>query len=500
MLNPYQIRNAIRDERFFIGRRRELDELMALVTASQPQSVAVIGDRRIGKSSLLQALYRRCRQSDGTVVIYQDVNGLGSSEEVLTALIDNLAVAGHVPTGASGKPLHNVLRHSIRLLSDRARVIILLDEFDSLTGNEKFPITFFNFLRSLANEFPVAMVLAAKRKLKDICHSEEVAGSPFFNIFHERRLGCFSMIEAQELIAGPSSQAGFPLAPFTEEIVQSVGRWPLFVQMMCYWLFETRADRSDLRSQFIVAETRAAEEIQHHISHLWKQMATTERRALIAAREDKWPADIPRAAVDSLVARGLLEPTPDLRFRIAFNQLEAFLAKPESPYDGPAAVSNQRVRVFVSYCHRDANMIERFGILETLRDLEPEGFDVFSDMQLRTGDMWDDVLRQNLDQARILVALVTPDYLRSRYCQDVEIKDFWEGRVKKGLVIFPIIVSPCEWDRHHWLVSTQHLPRKGTLLTDFKGPAKRQELLIEAIRELRSVGERIRNPARPAKH
>jgi hypothetical protein len=308
------------------------------------------------------------------------------------------------------------------------------------------------------------------------------------------------MIEAQELIAGPSSQAGFPLAPFTEEIVQSVGRWPLFVQMMCYWLFETRADRSDLRSQFIVAETRAAEEIQHHISHLWKQMATTERRALIAAREDKWPADIPRAAVDSLVARGLLEPTPDLRFRIAFNQLEAFLAKPESPYDGPAAVSNQRVRVFVSYCHRDANMIERFGILETLRDLEPEGFDVFSDMQLRTGDMWDDVLRQNLDQARILVALVTPDYLRSRYCQDVEIKDFWEGRVKKGLVIFPIIVSPCEWDRHHWLVSTQHLPRKGTLLTDFKGPAKRQELLIEAIRELRSVGERIRNPARPAKH
>ena len=190
------------------------------MTASQPQSVAVIGDWRIGKSSLLQALYRRCRQTDGTVVIYQDVNGLGFSEEVLTALIDNLAVAGHVSTDASGKPLHNVLRQTIRLLSERAGVVILLDEFDSLTGNDKFPITFFNFLRSLANEFPVAMVLAAKRKLKDICHSEEVAGSPFFNIFHERRLGCFSMLEAQELIARPSSQAGFPLEAFTGEILQ----------------------------------------------------------------------------------------------------------------------------------------------------------------------------------------------------------------------------------------------------------------------------------------
>jgi hypothetical protein len=95
---------------------------------------------------------------------------------------------------------------------------------------------------------------------------------------------------------------------------------------------------------------------------------------------------------------------------------------------------------------------------------------------------------------------VTPEYLPSRYCQDVEIKNFWEARLKKGLVIFPIIVSPCEWDRHQWLVSTQHLPRKGTLVTDFKGPAKRQALLIEAVRELRGVGERMRTSPPAEKH
>lgn len=56
MPNPYLNRVAIRDPAQFYCRRREVARIFSRLGADRPQSIAVVGERRIGKSSLLNYL------------------------------------------------------------------------------------------------------------------------------------------------------------------------------------------------------------------------------------------------------------------------------------------------------------------------------------------------------------------------------------------------------------------------------------------------------------
>src|SRR5579862_7147218 len=51
--NPYLNRVAIKDPAQFYGRNREVAKIFSRIGASRPQSISIVGDRRIGKSSLL---------------------------------------------------------------------------------------------------------------------------------------------------------------------------------------------------------------------------------------------------------------------------------------------------------------------------------------------------------------------------------------------------------------------------------------------------------------
>ena len=58
-INPYLNRTAIKDDRGFFGRRRELATIFSRIDAREPQSVSIVGERRIGKSSLLRKLNQK---------------------------------------------------------------------------------------------------------------------------------------------------------------------------------------------------------------------------------------------------------------------------------------------------------------------------------------------------------------------------------------------------------------------------------------------------------
>src|SRR5215208_4516861 len=52
--NPYLNRVAIKEPSQFFGRTREVARIFSRIGAPRPQSISVVGERRIGKSSLLQ--------------------------------------------------------------------------------------------------------------------------------------------------------------------------------------------------------------------------------------------------------------------------------------------------------------------------------------------------------------------------------------------------------------------------------------------------------------
>src|SRR5436190_22719482 len=98
----------------------------------------------------------------------------------------------------------------------------------------------------------------------------------------------------------------------------------------------------------------------------------------------------------------------------------------------------RQVRVFLSYAHEDRERCERF--LNHLGWLRQTGqLAVFDGQQIRAGEGWDARIRGELEQADIVVPLVSPAFLGSRYCTVVELLGALKGRAR--LVPVVLIMS-----------------------------------------------------------
>jgi TIR domain-containing protein len=170
-------------------------------------------------------------------------------------------------------------------------------------------------------------------------------------------------------------------------------------------------------------------------------------------------------------------------------------------------MSDQPIRVFVSYSHRDAEYLAENSLLGFLRGLEREGAEFWTDEGIAAGDKWDDEIRSKILQTDIALVLVSQSFLDSEYCTSIEIAGFLDRSREAGMVIFPVILSPCEWERHSWLRSTQYLPGDGaTIEEDFLESGIRKRLFLdirsnlrEQIEKLRRLREESSKHAAPAK-
>ncbi|MGC1123137.1 MAG: hypothetical protein WBA22_18800, partial [Candidatus Methanofastidiosia archaeon] len=56
-MNPYTNRSMIRDSRFFFDRELETRKIFSRIGTASPQSLSIVGKRKIGKSSLLYHVF-----------------------------------------------------------------------------------------------------------------------------------------------------------------------------------------------------------------------------------------------------------------------------------------------------------------------------------------------------------------------------------------------------------------------------------------------------------
>jgi hypothetical protein len=168
----------------------------------------------------------------------------------------------------------------------------------------------------------------------------------------------------------------------------------------------------------------------------------------------------------------------------------------------PAASPGVRkVKVFVSYAHHDAKYVhekDEPSLLAYVKGtLEREGFEFWWDRKLTAGDLWDEEIKAQLAAADIALVLVSQPFLNSKYCIEDEVKAFLEARKASGLVIFPVILSSCDWESHAWLKSTQFEPREGrTIEKDYRDRGERDELYLAILKQLRAKTTTIATKAR----
>jgi internalin A len=101
-------------------------------------------------------------------------------------------------------------------------------------------------------------------------------------------------------------------------------------------------------------------------------------------------------------------------------------------------------KVFVSYSHKD----EKFRAeLDThLKLLQREGLlSTWNDRKIMPGEEWKGAIDNALEQADLILLLVSPDFISSDYCYDIEMAKALQRHASQEAVVVPILVRETNW-------------------------------------------------------
>ncbi|HEY0753310.1 MAG TPA: VWA domain-containing protein [Ktedonobacteraceae bacterium] len=118
------------------------------------------------------------------------------------------------------------------------------------------------------------------------------------------------------------------------------------------------------------------------------------------------------------------------------------------------------VKIFFCYAHEDEALLKR--LQAQLRPLRHSGrIEAWHDRDISAGTDWESEISIHLNQAQIILLLVSPDFINSDYCYGIEMQCALE-RHKQGLVkAIPVILRPSLWQETP-LRDLQALPTDAT--------------------------------------
>lgn len=102
------------------------------------------------------------------------------------------------------------------------------------------------------------------------------------------------------------------------------------------------------------------------------------------------------------------------------------------------------LRLFYSYSHRDENY--RNELAKHLRLLERKGvLTCWHDRRISPGDEWKGQIDENLKNADIILLLVSPDFIASDYCYDIELEHAMQSHSIGKARVIPVIIRAVNW-------------------------------------------------------
>ncbi len=242
--SPFTPGNVARPDRF-VGRTQEIQAILNRL--QNMLSVSLVGEARIGKSSLLRYLEARLpdllREHGDYLPIYLSMDRLADQasfcREVLERLLPRMpalpgqerALRAWADTpDPSIRDLERALEWAER---GGLRVVLLLDEFKhTLEHNDAFDETFLGILRSLYAHGDIALVLATRQSLIGLVRAY------FANAVDEQILSTMPRAEAEALLRQPHDR---PFTPAEVRIGLRAGRdHPLCLQWAGALLYESK--------------------------------------------------------------------------------------------------------------------------------------------------------------------------------------------------------------------------------------------------------------------
>lgn len=137
--------------------------------------------------------------------------------------------------------------------------------------------------------------------------------------------------------------------------------------------------------------------------------------------------------------------------------------------------------VFFSYSHIDESLRDRLEV--HLAMLKRKGIiDTWHDRRIGAGEDIHQAIDERISHDEIILLLVSPDFLASKYCYDIEVKRAMERHYSKEAVVIPVILRPSDWHDAPF-GALNAVPRDGKAITRMPDADEAFLEVAEAIRE-----------------
>ena len=291
--NPFIYSRSISPAEFS-GRRAELNRIAGRLATSQ--SVAVIGQPHVGKTSMLEffANPAACRaqfgdQFDRAFVVFLDVlalQGVRTQADFWKYALAPLRATeyGAQFVSAAQDDYNNFALEQIfaALHKDGRQLILLLDEFDTLLSHSVLNNPdFYGGLRTLASRSGGFMlVLAARHPLEQLnLLTQELNphGSPYFNVFVEIQLGALK----SDALKAQLDRGGDHITETDRLYIERVsGRHPYLAQATAAMLWDAHEDGLTGKERYRSAGQNLYRQTRQHFADTWRFWSNTTRKAV----------------------------------------------------------------------------------------------------------------------------------------------------------------------------------------------------------------------------
>lgn len=241
--NPFiPLNGVVEDAELFFGRDHEIKRIFELLNSGS--SVAVIGERAIGKSSVLKAV---CREVANKLNIPRkpveiNLQNIDNDDDFYFALCDSIGIEDNILRG-----------YALNRELQKHRLVLILDEVEKMTWTG-FTNDIRTKLRGLAEgkEAPLRLVIAASKPLNDLfpdSHDSPMT-SPFIGLCTEENIGLWN---EQVILDFINHRLNLPLlrpdikVTFSENeivrIINESGGHPQKLMTLCYEIFNKYIQR-----------------------------------------------------------------------------------------------------------------------------------------------------------------------------------------------------------------------------------------------------------------
>lgn len=146
------------------------------------------------------------------------------------------------------------------------------------------------------------------------------------------------------------------------------------------------------------------------------------------------------------------------------------------------------MKAFFSYSHHDSKYLE--AVHKHLSQVKRDGLiTTWYDREILAGSRFSDEIVKELDSSQLFIAIVSPDFISSNYCYDVEMTRALKKNDAGEMRIISIIVEPCEWKQTP-LSNLKAVPRDGFPVSEWTNPNK---AYLDIATELRVIAEAEKN-------